>query len=344
MQNKEVRNLFTKLQKGFVISLIAIPLLAYFLFTGSQNEESNIVTTDSLEETLSIEGPATTENTNATEYRDVTTCINNAKELYSNQWLEMPFVYYEYNDPNYVSCDNFHDGEFFAIYESRLDKDSSGDEIFGVYEQTFTLCFDEFKKLSGYSPFEGPHMIEILVFVNERNETTLDFNCFSLFIDDQTEDWETVNISFRDYSKKGLYEQYSYNVTTQEFLTVGSCGIHPFTMFGSGSFADELVNNSIVVSCNNPHSYEVFDSFTYTPAENESLTEVEDAIADYCHQNADILYSNFPDYEDTFFRYIANPEKLKQKQEIVVQCIVMESNTEYGFWIYSKKYDSLKEN
>ena len=48
--NKASKKFFTKLQKGFVISLIAIPLLAYFLFTGSQNEESNIVTTDSLEE------------------------------------------------------------------------------------------------------------------------------------------------------------------------------------------------------------------------------------------------------------------------------------------------------
>ena len=103
------------------------------------------------------------------------------------------------------------------------------------------------------------------------------------------------------------------NVTTQDFLTVGTCGINPFTMYGTGSFADEMVNNSIVVSCNNPHSFEVFDYFTYTPGENESLSEVEDAIADYCYQNADILYSNFPDYESTYFKYIANPEKLKQK-------------------------------
>ena len=116
-----------------------------------------------------------------------------------------------------------------------------------------------------------------------------------------------------------------------------------FNMYGTGSFADELVNNSVVVSCNNPHSFEVFDYFTYTPSENESIGEIEDAIADYCHQNADILYSNFTDYENTFFRYIANPEKLKQKKEVVVQCIVMESNIEYGFWIYTKKYDSIKE-
>ena len=81
----------------------------------------------------------------------------------------MPFVYYEYNDPNYVSCD-ICDGEFFAIYESRLDKDSSGDEIFGVYEQTFTLCFDEFKKTLWIFTIRRSHMIEILVFVNERNE------------------------------------------------------------------------------------------------------------------------------------------------------------------------------
>ena len=87
----------------------------------------------------------------------------------------------------------------------------------------------------------------------------------------------------------------------------------------------------------------MFDYFTYTPDENESLTEVEDVIADYCHQNADILYSNFPDYENALFKYIANPEKLKQKQVVAVQCIVMESNTEYEFWIYSKKYDSIKE-
>ena len=114
-------------------------------------------------------------------------------------------------------------------------------------------------------------------------------------------------------------------------------------MYGTGSFADEMVNNSLVVSCNNPHSFEVFDYFTFTPGENESLSEVEDAIADYCYQNADILYSNFPDYESTYFKYIANPEKLKQKGEVVVQCIVMETNDEYEFYIYSKKYNSLKE-
>ena len=300
------------------MSLIAIPLVAYFLFTQSQYEEKNILTIDSLEE-ISTEETATS---NEVGYRDVTTCISNAKELYSNQWAEMPFVYYEYTDSKYVSCDEFHDGEFFAIYESPLNKDSSGDEIFGVYEQTFTLCFDEFKNLSGYSPFEGPNMIEILVFINQRNETTLDFNCFSLFINDQIEDWEAVNMSFRDYSKKGLYEEYGYNVTTQDFLTVGTCGINPFTMYGTGSFADEMVNNSLVVSCNNPHSFEVFDYFTFTPGENESLSEVEDAIADYCYQNADILYSNFPDYESTYFKYIANPEKLKWMASAQISAVI----------------------
>ena len=95
--NKASKKFFTKLQKGFGWSLIAIPLIAYLLFSGSRNEELNIATTDSLEETLSIEEPAAPKNTIANEYIDVTTCINNAKELYSNQWL-MPFVYYEYND------------------------------------------------------------------------------------------------------------------------------------------------------------------------------------------------------------------------------------------------------
>ena len=330
-------------RKNLARSLVLIPLLTYFFFTALQNEDTNIVTDDISEINDNVEDSTLVEDSVVSEYKDVTTCVSNTKELFNQQWLEMPFIYYEYNEANYVSCDSFHDGEFFAIYESNLNKDNSAEELWGVYVQTFTLCFDEYKKLSGYSPFEGTHMIEILVFVNERNGSTLDFNCFSLFIDDETEDWESVNISFRDYSKEGLYEEYGYNVTTQEFLTVGTCGLHPFTMYGTGSFADEVVNNSVVVSCNNPHSFEVFDYFTYTPSENESIGEIEDAIANYCHQNADILYSNFTDYENTFFKYIANPEKLKQKEEVVVQCIVMESNIEYGFWIYTKKYDSIKE-
>jgi len=323
--------------------IIVFGLLSIALFglrnINENNNINEIVFSDSVEnEQVEI----TQENISAIVDQQ-TTCITNAKTLYTSQWFEQPFVYFQDKDLDKVDCNNYHDGEVFAKFESTLTKQNSGVEVFKEYEKTFTYCFDEFKYLSGYSPFESPYIIEIIVVINQLNSSTLDYYCTALFLDETNGDWIENNQSFLSITKDYLYERYGYYVTSQQFLTVGTCGIHPFTMYGSGSFEEELINNLLTVSCNEPHSFEVLDAFTYLPSEDKSLSFYEDELGDYCNIIYNILYSDFPNYENTYFRYIANPSTLKNKTETIAQCIVIEGDLEYDFWIYKKKTRSVIE-
>lgn len=277
---------------------------------------------------------------NSTVIDSKTWCVTDAKEAYINQFLNSEFKILDYSYINQVSCDDAHDAEVFFIIEENISINSEKELILEKYYDNFQYCFDEFKNISGYSPFESSYVIEILIFEFESN---LDYSCIAIYIDDSTQDWEDIEYSFTNVSKENLYNFYEYSITSQNLLSVGECGVHPFTLVGSGSLEDELNNNLVIVSCNEPHSFEVVDKFIYTPDPEKDLKTYEDELSKHCSDNADTLYSDFPEYSSTYFLYLANSLNLSNKEETVVQCLIVNSDSEYSFWTYTKFYSSIRE-
>lgn len=287
------------------------------------------------------------ENSNINEI--LTYCIQNTFALYDQQWN--PENYEDSTNPeNYiraldsydnaisVDCSIDHDGEFYHSINTQY----KVEEISKLIDQPnlngyYAECFDNFKELTGYSPFESSFVIDLLIF---QNEEKLNVQCVAIYLKDDNGEWSDLTWSILWIDKEDLYEEYSYRVITLEELTVGDCAIHPFSLVsGAVSFYDETMSNLVTVSCNKPHSYEVFHKFKYIPESEISLKKHEDELAKRCSENPDGLYGDSKYYEQRVFKYLTDIEKLKNKQEVNVFCLVYTFND--LFYIPVKKNDSI---
>ena len=272
-------------------------------------------------------------------------CLSNTYELYEKQWAD-EFITINLEERKEADCNQWHDGEFFHYIKTDFTSLSNVEEVKDEVAMSYGECFDVFKNTLNYSPFESPFVIEILVLSSEADPSlTYHFGCFAIFIEDVDEEtkgqWSEVKTSILNYDREYLFDFYQYFIKKQEDLSVGECGIHPFSYIGSGDFEEDL-NKITTVSCNEPHSFEVFDKFTYTPDKNKGLKDYQDELSEYCADGADNLYSDFDDYSETMFVYTTNIDKLKKKEEVVVHCIVYKYDTR--FYLPVKKYGTIKED
>ena len=331
------RSIF-KIISSTLISIFFVYFLFQNIFSLTEiKEDLNILPTTSLLSENTTTNPmneATIPNS-STSISNSTLCVTNAEELYNEGYSE--FIL---NSPIMVTdCDEPHDGEVFSIFTSIYDENSDFEDITDLYYDLFEYCFDEFLLLTGYSPYESLYIVEILIINNGKN---LDYNCLAIPTSEETGDWNTVKLSITDSTKKDFYDYFEYTVSSVDNLSVGDCFLHPFSRIGSGSFDEEIVNNLVVVSCDYPHSIEVFDKFNFKPNKEQDIKTIEDDLGKYCSDNADTLYSSFSNYDYTRFFYFTNRSKLNNKEETFVYCIASFDHKE-GFLMDAKRTKTIRD-
>jgi hypothetical protein len=319
-ENKSSKKFLDNLQKGFGWSLIGIPLLAYFLFVGSQNNNTNINTIAPSSSVSNSDPTVVNENIFVDKSCIKSTNISSFVEGIEGVWGLQDFsnnqLYWgpqHINDETsnlvkemhyeYVGCNELHEAE--VLYVDTMTYFDRGDDGKKNFDQIIELMTIENLKCAQYF-FDN---------FNLGNKTTFEWNVLYLYTDDLSEigllclvvkqeingeGWLTWSYPLDDFDLDRYLVDNMISENYVKDLSVGDCITRPEFFTSKKDLFDPnediLFRKISQVPCYYAHDHEVIGINKISKNTFNTEIEFERYIDDFCF-NSTIIFEDLINVE-----------------------------------------------